>query len=229
MSEITVNKIKILSGSYLEIAAQVAGVAATEQNQFVTLAQISTTTTGGVTQAYVDAEALDALNKATAHSDSNDTSQTEALTALMINKDTTILTAAKVYADSLVTGEGLFPIGGIIMWSGDIDTVPQGWAICDGTTVSGITTPNLADKFVVGVGTEFGNTLLKPGGNKDAIVVAHTHRLPTDAVSGGNMQSLMGSSNSDENFSDLTESTGESGVNANLPPYMPLYYIMRIA
>jgi len=103
MSEITVNKIKILSGTQLEIAGQVAGVAATEQNQFVTLAQISTTTEGGVTQAYVDAEALDALNRATAHSDSNDTTQTDTLTALMISKDTTILTAAKVYADSLVT------------------------------------------------------------------------------------------------------------------------------
>ena len=221
MSEITVNKIKILSGSYLEIAGQVAGVAATEQNQFVTLAQISTTTTGGVTQAYVDAEALDALNKAKAHSDSNDTAQTNALTAL----NTTTLTAAKAYADSLVTGEGLFPIGGIIMWSGDIGTVPDGWVICDGENG----TPNLADKFVVGVGTQFGNTLLVPGGNKDAVVVAHTHRLPTDAVGGGDMQSLMGSANSDENFSNLTESTGVSGVNANLPPYMPLYYIMRIA
>ena len=118
-----------------------------------------------------------------------------------------------------------FPIGGIIMWSGDQTTVPYGWAICDGENG----TPDLRNKFVVGVGTEFGNTLLEPGGNKDAVVVAHTHRLPTDAVGGGDMQSLQGNPNADENFSNLTESTGESGTNKNLPPYMPLYYIMRTA
>lgn len=103
MSEITVNKIKILSGNQLEIAGQVAGVAATQQDQFVTLAQISTTTEGGVTQAYVQAEARNALLTANAHSDSNDSLQTGALTALMISKDTATLTAAKAYADSLVT------------------------------------------------------------------------------------------------------------------------------
>ena len=224
MSEITVNKINILSGKHLQISGQVAGADATLQDQFVTLRQISTTTEGGVTPAYVQAEAGNALQAAKTHSDSNDTEQTEALTALMISKDATILTAAKVYADSLVTGGG-FPIGGIIMWSGDQTTVPYGWAICDGENG----TPDLRNKFVVGVGTEFGNTLLEPGGNKDAVVVAHTHRLPTDAVGGGDMQSLQGNPNADENFSNLTESTGESGTNKNLPPYMPLYYIMRTA
>ena len=104
MSEITVNKIKILSGNYLEIAGQVAGVAATEQNQFVTLAQISTTTEGGVTQQYVNAEVGNALQTAKTYSDSNDTDQTDTLTELMVSKDATTLAAAKQYADSLVTG-----------------------------------------------------------------------------------------------------------------------------
>lgn len=103
MSEITVNKIKILSGTQLQISGQVAGVAATQQDQFVTLAQISTTTEGGVTQQYVNAEVGNALQIAKTHSDNNDTEQTDTLTELMVSKDTTILTAAKVYADSLVT------------------------------------------------------------------------------------------------------------------------------
>ena len=103
MSEITVNKIKILSGTQLQISGQVAGVAATQQDQFVTLAQISTTTEGGVTQAYVNAEVGNALQIAKTHSDNNDTEQTDTLTELMVSKDTIILTAAKVYADSLVT------------------------------------------------------------------------------------------------------------------------------
>lgn len=38
--------------------------------------------------------------------------------------------------------------GVIVIWSGSLGTVPEGWLICDGT--SG--TPDLRDKFVVGQG-----------------------------------------------------------------------------
>ena len=54
------------------------------------------------------------------------------------------------------------------MWSGTIDNIPAGWAICDGTQ----TTPDLRDRFVVGAGTTYaiGDT----GGStiKD---LSHTH------------------------------------------------------
>lgn len=49
-----------------------------------------------------------------------------------------------------------FPVGGIIMWSGATNTVPTGWALCNGQTVnrtdgSGtIVTPDMRDRFVVG-------------------------------------------------------------------------------
>ena len=68
-----------------------------------------------------------------------------------------------------------FPIGGIIMWSGNQATVPNGWAICNGGTVNGIATPNLVDKFVVGAGSSYsvGNS----GGSPNAVVVSHTHAL----------------------------------------------------
>lgn len=45
---------------------------------------------------------------------------------------------------------GIVPKGGIIMWSGAVNNIPEGWALCDGKTVSGVTTPNLSGKFVVG-------------------------------------------------------------------------------
>jgi microcystin-dependent protein len=48
-------------------------------------------------------------------------------------------------------GNGTIPIGGIIMWSGS--TVPTGWALCDGRTVSGQTTPDLRGRFIVGINT----------------------------------------------------------------------------
>ena len=46
---------------------------------------------------------------------------------------------------------GIVPIGGIILWSGAIATIPLNWQLCDGT--SG--TPNLRDRFVVGAGTTY--------------------------------------------------------------------------
>jgi microcystin-dependent protein len=44
-----------------------------------------------------------------------------------------------------------FPVGGIILWSGSIASVPFGWALCNGT--SG--TPDLRDRFVVGAGSTY--------------------------------------------------------------------------
>jgi microcystin-dependent protein len=40
----------------------------------------------------------------------------------------------------------IFPVGGIIMWSGAIADIPAGWALCDGTQG----TPNLKGRFIVG-------------------------------------------------------------------------------
>lgn len=40
------------------------------------------------------------------------------------------------------------PVGGIIMWTGA--NVPPGWALCNGQSVGGVTTPDLRGKFVVG-------------------------------------------------------------------------------
>lgn len=44
------------------------------------------------------------------------------------------------------TAMGVTPVGGIIMWSGTLATIPSGWALCDGTNG----TPDLRDKFVRG-------------------------------------------------------------------------------
>jgi hypothetical protein len=52
-------------------------------------------------------------------------------------------------------GYGLLPRGVIVMWSGSISSIPQGWALCDGGTYTApdgtqVTTPNLRDRFIVG-------------------------------------------------------------------------------
>jgi uncharacterized protein YjbI with pentapeptide repeats len=47
------------------------------------------------------------------------------------------------------SGAGAVPIGGIVMWSGSIATIPTpAWALCDGT--ANTPGPDLRDKFIVG-------------------------------------------------------------------------------
>lgn len=48
--------------------------------------------------------------------------------------------------DSLLASS--LPAGMITMWSGAVDTIPSGWALCDGTNG----TPDLRARFVVGAG-----------------------------------------------------------------------------
>ena len=42
------------------------------------------------------------------------------------------------------------PVGGIIMWSGAVQSLPAGWNLCNGQTHNSITTPDLRNKFIVG-------------------------------------------------------------------------------
>ncbi|EDM76230.1 hypothetical protein PPSIR1_42181 [Plesiocystis pacifica SIR-1] len=55
------------------------------------------------------------------------------------------------------------PTGGIILWSGPLDAIPAGWALCDGSVLEDpldpeaepFVTPNLTDRFVVGAGASY--------------------------------------------------------------------------
>ncbi|MBM3851107.1 MAG: hypothetical protein FJ396_13170 [Verrucomicrobia bacterium] len=49
-----------------------------------------------------------------------------------------------------VSGFGTVPLGGIILWSGAENAVPAGWALCNGQSLNGRTTPNLRGRFVIG-------------------------------------------------------------------------------
>ena len=141
----------------------------------------------------------------------------------------------------------LIPVGGIIMYSGALADIGDGWAVCDGENG----TPNLIGQFVIGTATEddIGNT----GGSRDAVVVEHSH---TATVSDpGHFHDLMQNNNTETgdkgirvgdtdgssgygNRNCLSETTGisvsvgsegESATDANLPPYYTLAYIMRIS
>ena len=76
----------------------------------------------------------------------------------------TTLQAAKTHMDAAAPHSGhetpsgaqakidrAIPRGIIVMWSGSIDQIPQGWALCDGTNG----TPDLRDRFIVGAGSSY--------------------------------------------------------------------------
>jgi len=151
----------------------------------------------------------------------------------------------KDYVDSIAT-----PVGGIIMFSGDVTTLNSNWALCDGTNG----TPDLRGQFIIGGdGSNTGDA----GGSRDAVVVSHTHNLTVNDTGHSHLQKNNGyntnesshgrktSANDSTNGSlgDAVEETnlsttnitvdasteGVSGTDANLPPYYTLAYIQRIA
>jgi hypothetical protein len=63
---------------------------------------------------------------------------------------------------------GWMPLGGIILWSGSVATIPPNWQLCDGTNG----TPNLRDRFVVGAGTSYAVDATGGAVSQD---LTHTH------------------------------------------------------
>ena len=54
-------------------------------------------------------------------------------------------TKAQLLADSLGNAStGTVPIGGIILWKGDVASIPDGYALCNGDNG----TPDLRNKFI---------------------------------------------------------------------------------
>ena len=120
----------------------------------------------------------------------------------------------------------------------------------DGTTTFGL--PDLRDRVAIGSGTLY--ALASTGGSKDAIVVSHTHTgttstignhqhlspdsqnfvtTTTGAIYGGGGASLFSSGSNltqaagTHNHTFTTDSTGSSGTNANLQPYIGLLHCIK--
>jgi hypothetical protein len=136
-------------------------------------------------------------------------------------------------------GYGAVPLGGIIMWSGAINTIPAGWALCNGQTVNGRTTPNLQDRFVIGAGSGYG--VGAAGGN--AFITLSVSQLPPhshnlwDAYfaeyqngNWGYAGSRGGYDTDNQPFSRYisTENTGSGAAIDIRPPYYALAFIMRV-
>lgn len=148
----------------------------------------------------------------------------------------------------------VMPAGGIIMWSGAADAVPQGWVLCDGNN----DTPDLRDRFIVGAGNTYA---VADTGGEDAVTLTveqmpvHDHGASQDPhnhvngeydkllkVTGLNTASGTAVDNIGPTQPDLIDVgelqeaappivVGESGggeAHENRPPYYALCFIMKL-
>ena len=137
----------------------------------------------------------------------------------------------------VVDGKGVIPVGGIVFWSGVVDSIPNGWALCNGQTVNGVRTPNLSDRFIVGVGS--GYSLGATGGEAShrltaAEMPSHNHAYK---FTGADVDQSWDSDNyfycqhnqyPNNANTKYTEYTGGNAAHENRPPYYALCYIMRV-
>tara|TARA_R110002050_G_scaffold213761_3_gene350034 strand:+ start:1231 stop:2862 length:1632 start_codon:yes stop_codon:yes gene_type:complete len=67
------------------------------------------------------------------------------------------------------------PQGGIIMWSGAVQSLPSGWNLCDGGTYNSVVTPDLKNKFLVGSNNTTGTPTTTISGSAVSTGGATTH------------------------------------------------------
>lgn len=146
----------------------------------------------------------------------------------------------------------VFVSGMVMLWSGSSDSIPDGWALCDGTNG----TPDLRNRFVVGAGDTY--EVAATGGEAmhtltSSEIPSHTHTATTasagkhthtlgadrDTAQGTYGSSIHGASTGAESYKGSTNSAGahthtitvkETGggkAHNNLPPYYALCYIIK--
>jgi hypothetical protein len=107
-----------------------------------------------------------------------DASATNIASKVVVRNSSGNFSANRITANSFV-GNGIVPVGGIIMWSGAISQIPSSWALCNGANG----TPDLRNRFVAGAFSDSANSAwpnVPPnafGGSANAIVVTHNHAL----------------------------------------------------
>ena len=142
------------------------------------------------------------------------------------------------YLTNASSGSGasaVVPVGGIIMWSGDIASIPSGWALCNGANG----TPDLRDKFVVGATSDSSGTSypgLQPGASggeaevtlTEAQLPSHTHTWDRqDSSTNAGYRPWPANNNDVVKTTTETGATGGDQPHNNLPPYLTLAFIMR--
>jgi microcystin-dependent protein len=118
------------------------------------------------------------------------------------------VTQASLLGDTFgSSASGTVPVGGIIMWSGSVASIPTGWSLCNGANG----TPNLQDKFIVGAGSGYG--VGATGG--DATVELQITQIPSH--NHGGLTGLEGGHSHGFDSSDVSGGTwyGQFGLRTN--------------
>lgn len=103
---------------------------------------------------------------------------------------------------AFTAGNGV-PKGGVIMWSGAVNQIPDGWVLCNGANG----TPDLRDRFVVGAGNNYASNLT--GGNS-AINLGHAHNV---GISEAGNHAHGGTTTGPNDFSDRNKTDSHSLYN----------------
>jgi len=107
--------------------------------------------------------------------------------------------------------------GVIVLWSGAIVDIPDGWVICDGNNG----TPNLALRFVIGAGG-----MLAPGATGGA--TSHTHDFTSDGHDHTFPAGLGLAAGADKDVkTTISVATGTTDSESHVPSFYALAYIMK--
>jgi len=140
-----------------------------------------------------------------------------------------------------VNGTDMFFVssGTIALWSGNIATIPAGWALCNGTNG----TPDLRDRFVICASTNYAVGSTGGAVSHTHTIAGHTHDVNIGSFSSGgsNAPINIGDNDSGPNTranghthpvdppNTATTSTGiTTDSTTALPPYYALAYIMKM-
>jgi microcystin-dependent protein len=149
-----------------------------------------------------------------------------------------------------VTGDFNFKTfkGIIVAFSGDIENIPSGWGLCDGTLYTALDntklqSPDLRSKFILGASKL--NTIFNSSGKLTPQQVdtqggEETHQLTPDELPSHTHSftnvltwhlGVNGSISSGDDANNKSENSGATGNNVphnNMPPYYALAFIIKL-
>ena len=122
------------------------------------------------------------------------------------------------------------PVGEITMFAGQLNDIPNGWALCDGSTFNNYQTPDLRGKFVVGqnggVDYAVGDT-----GGQDSFQIGKQQLPDLDSISSSGLYFDRNSDGSTDlavtTINQVNISNSGDPID-NRPPYYALAYIVRV-